>query len=320
MTNALAVREKEDSATGCTNLANLSLTCTQMDAEVLGEYVEQNWDNAVGTVSGLMYLVKEMKRRFKLLDRKKQVNGTYKTIRGFTSFDKWFTSFTGKSRRLAYYLLESEEQKHKRNAERRTTEKKKEKDTPSATPDIYTTRYADAKKKLTDLWRERDDPFKDVKEGEAVDFNALEKRIDPNPTISAVIEEVLAAIAPDGCVIGQADNDNWYVTSKDKFRFVTPEEQKAQRSASAKKAAVTRAKNNVAAKAMAAKIAAAKKVVHSLHEDTGTLKCHPRTKPTPTQLTSADETQVTCKECLSEIKCCKELDEEQVRQEALVED
>lgn len=241
MTNALAVREKEDSATGCTNLANLSLTCTQMDAEVLGEYVEQNWDNAVGTVSGLMYLVKEMKRRFSLLDRKRQVNGEYLTIRGYKSFDKWFTSFTGKSRRLAYYLLEGEEKKHKRNAERRTTEKKKEKDTPSATPDIYTTRYADAKKKLTDLWRERDDPFKDVKEGETVDFNALEKRTDPNSTISAVIEEVLAAIAPNGCVIGQADNGDWYVTSKDKFRFVTPEEQKAKRSASAKKAAATRA-------------------------------------------------------------------------------
>lgn len=99
-------------------------TCTDLDGEVLGEYIERNWNSVTGTTLGLVYLVKEMKRKFNLLDRKKQVDGTYKKIRGFTSFDKWFTSFTGKSRRLAYYLLETEEQKHKRNADRRTNANK----------------------------------------------------------------------------------------------------------------------------------------------------------------------------------------------------
>lgn len=112
------------------------------------------------------------------------------------------------------------------------------------TSNTFVTRYADAKKRLTDLQCQRDDPFKDVKEGEAVDFNTLYEQTDPNPTISAVINEVLAAIAPDGCEIRQAGNGDWYVISKDKFIIVTPEEQKAKRSASAKKAADTKAKNN----------------------------------------------------------------------------
>jgi hypothetical protein len=99
-------------------------TCTDLDGEVLGEFIERNWNSVTGTTLGLVYLVKEMKRKFNLLDRKKQVDGTYKQIRGFTSFDKWFTSFTGKSRRLAYYLLETEEQKHKRTADRRANASK----------------------------------------------------------------------------------------------------------------------------------------------------------------------------------------------------
>ena len=100
-------------------------TCTDMDGEILGEFIERNWDSVTGTTFGLVYLVKEMKRKFNLLDRTKQVDGTYKKIRGFTSFDKWFTSFTGKSRRLAYYLLETEEKKNERNANRRANASKK---------------------------------------------------------------------------------------------------------------------------------------------------------------------------------------------------
>src|SRR4029077_8636785 len=94
---AIVVRDEDCATVAQPSLADLTTACTEMDGEVLGEFVERNWDTAVGNVSGLMYLVKEMKRRFSLLDRKKQVNGTYKTIRGYTSFDKWFTSFTGKS-------------------------------------------------------------------------------------------------------------------------------------------------------------------------------------------------------------------------------
>jgi len=240
MTNALAVREKEDSATSCTNLANLSLTCTQMDAEVLGEYVEQNWDNAVGTVSGLMYLVKEMKRRFSLLDRKRQVNGEYLTIRGYKSFDKWFTSFTGKSRRLAYYLLEGEEKKHKRNAERRTSEKKK--DTDFAT---FAARCDAAKKRLADFQRQRNAPLKEECD-QGVNFKALYERTDPDPVINEVFVEFLALISPDGYEVSKADK-GWNVTAKDKIIIVTPEQQKAKRSATAKKAAATRAAKKAAA-------------------------------------------------------------------------
>jgi hypothetical protein len=241
MTTSLAALERlEDCATVAQPLADLGTyvtTRTEMDGEVLGEYIERNWDLAVGNVSGLMSLVKEMKRRFKLLDRKKGVDGKYKTIRGFTSFDGWFTSFTGKSRRLAYYLLESEEQKHKRNAERRS-EKKEKKDKPA---DTFVARIADAKKKLTNLQRQRDNPWKGKDEGEAVDFNALYEQTDPNPTITSVIQEVLALIAPKGYVISHNDNGTWSLRKEANIIIVTPEMQKAKRSEAAKKAAVTRA-------------------------------------------------------------------------------
>jgi hypothetical protein len=102
--------------------------CKEMDGETVGLYFEQNWKHMTGNVYGMAYLAKEMKRKFSLLDRKKQVDGTYKTIRGFTSFEKWFTHATGKSVRMAYYVLETEEQKHKRNSDRRANANK------SATP------------------------------------------------------------------------------------------------------------------------------------------------------------------------------------------
>ena len=89
MTDSLAVREKEDCATvaqpSLADLGTYVKGCTGMDGEELGKYVERNWDTAVGNALGLMFLVKEMKRKFSLLDRKKQVNGTYKTIQ-----DKYF--------------------------------------------------------------------------------------------------------------------------------------------------------------------------------------------------------------------------------------
>ncbi len=130
MTNSLAIREKEDVQPVAQPLADLPTyvdACVDMDGDVLGEFVERNWNQVIGNSLGLMYLVKEMKRKFKGLDRKKQVDGTYKKIRGYTSFDAWFTNCSGKSRRLAYYLLETEEKKNERNAERRTSEKKKDK-------------------------------------------------------------------------------------------------------------------------------------------------------------------------------------------------
>ena len=243
MTSSLAVREKEeDRATGCTTLAeelvHVGAACTEMDGEVLGEFVEQNWNQAMGNVHGLIFLVKEMKRRFKRLDRKKQVDGTDLTIRGFRSFDKWFTEVTGKSRREAYYLLETEEKKNERNAGRRTSEK--EKGTDSET---FLSRCAEAKKKLADIWRKIDAPFKD---GEARDVKPLFDQIDP--TINEVFKEFLALISPDGYEVFPADH-GWNVLKKyeDEPEPPSPEEKRAKRSAAAKKTMATRAVNKAAA-------------------------------------------------------------------------
>jgi hypothetical protein len=227
---AIAVRD-EERATSCTTLADWTTACTGMDGEVLGEFIESNWDAAVGNVNGLMFLVREMRRRFKNLDRKKQVNGTYLTIRGFRSFDKWFTSFTGKSRRLAYYLLETEEQKHKRNADRR--EPKKKKDTVSD----FLARCGDTKKKLAEIQRK-------LKNLNGPDYKAAYEQIDP--TINEAFEEFLALISPDGYEVSMAEK-GWSVSNKKNIHTVTPEEQKAKRSAAAKKAAETRAAKKAAA-------------------------------------------------------------------------
>ena len=227
-TSSLAVREKEECATVAQpSLADLTTACTEMDGEVLGEFVERNWDTAVGNVSGLMYLVKEMKRRFKNLDRKKQVNGEYRTIRGFRSFKKWFASFTGKSERVGYYLLETEEKKHKRNAARRTTEKKKEKDTPSAT---FVAHCNAAKKKLAEIQRQtvQSVPFKDAEERDRK-LKPLHAQI--NSTINEVLGEFLALVAPDGYEIVQGDTGKFYLTEKDgdEPEPPSPEDKKAKR-------------------------------------------------------------------------------------------
>jgi hypothetical protein len=119
MADRLAVVLEDTRATVAQGLAEVVENCTAMDGEALGEYVERAWCPSVGGVAGLMFLVREMKRRFGLLGRKKQANGEYPTLRGFRSFKKWFASFTGRSERLGYYLLESEEKKNGRNAARR---------------------------------------------------------------------------------------------------------------------------------------------------------------------------------------------------------
>jgi hypothetical protein len=94
--------------------------CDQMDAETLGLYFEQNWKMASGNTLAMAYLMCEMKRKFKLRDRHKQANGEYVRICGFTSFEKWFQHATGKSARMAYYALQTEAKKHKRNKIRRS--------------------------------------------------------------------------------------------------------------------------------------------------------------------------------------------------------
>ena len=86
---------------------------TDWDSESLGSHVEQNWETIASNTRAFAYLLREMQRRFKLRDRHKKVDGTYHTIRGFTSFKAWFKHATGKSYRAAYYALNSENAKHK---------------------------------------------------------------------------------------------------------------------------------------------------------------------------------------------------------------
>jgi hypothetical protein len=243
MSTALAVVTKEESATvALPSLVSLPTShCQSMDAEVLGEFIEKNWNQAVGNALGLIYLVREMKRRFKMLDRKKQVNGEYLTIRGFTDFKKWFTSFTGKSIRMAYYLLQTEEEKHKRNAERQQPKK-------IMNPG-FAARCNDTKKALAEIQRQVDDALSQQK---PVNFKAHESQT--NIAVYSVFEEFLKLISPEGCEVSQGDNGKFYITRKreeDEDDEPEPptcdEDKKAKRSAAAKKAAATRAAKKAAA-------------------------------------------------------------------------
>jgi len=93
--------------------------CKEMDGETVGEYVENNWNHVASNALGMACLIKEMRRKFRLLNRNKQADGTVKKIRGFTSWETWVVHCTGKSVRMAYYLLETLEEKNERNAKRR---------------------------------------------------------------------------------------------------------------------------------------------------------------------------------------------------------
>lgn len=85
----------------------------ESSSETLGAYVEQNWESIAGNTRAFAYLLREMQRRFKIRDRHKKVDGSYHTIRGFTSFKEWFHHATRKSYRAAYYALKAENTKHK---------------------------------------------------------------------------------------------------------------------------------------------------------------------------------------------------------------
>jgi hypothetical protein len=248
MTSSLAVvlERSEDCATVAQPLSDLPTfvdDCTNLDGEELGEYVERNWPQVLGNALGLMHLAKEMKRKFKLLDRKKQVDGTYLTIRGFKSFDKWVTSFTGVSRRKFYYLLETEEKKNERNANRHTNGKKKN-DTGYAT---FAARCEATKKTLAEIQRQVEKPFNNRKSDETRDWDALYGQL--NPAINEVFNEFLALISPEGYEVLQADK-GWTMTKKDEDEPEPPspdEDKKARRGAAAKKAMATRAANKAAA-------------------------------------------------------------------------
>lgn len=75
------------------------------NGEVVGKYIEDHVQGVHTTLLHLRPLIDEMKRRYSLLSRKKQVDGTYQTIRGCRSFKEWVEKRLGKSERTVYYLL-----------------------------------------------------------------------------------------------------------------------------------------------------------------------------------------------------------------------
>jgi hypothetical protein len=88
----------------------------ERDGETVGAFFEERWQYIAGNSQAMGYILRAMKRKFKRRSRKKKLDGTYETIRGFTSFEKWFVHATGKSIRSAYYALRTEIKKHNKNA------------------------------------------------------------------------------------------------------------------------------------------------------------------------------------------------------------
>jgi len=80
---------------------------TTVDATELASYTRTLIGTKMRDVLVARPLLKEVKRRFKILPREKQVDGTYLEIDGATSFEKWcekHEKFIGSSRN-AYYIL-----------------------------------------------------------------------------------------------------------------------------------------------------------------------------------------------------------------------
>jgi hypothetical protein len=88
----------------------------ERDGETVGAFFEENWKFISGNSQAMGFILRAMKRKFKRRSRKKKLDGTYETIRGFTSFEKWFVHATGKSIRSAYYALRTEIKKHNKNS------------------------------------------------------------------------------------------------------------------------------------------------------------------------------------------------------------
>jgi hypothetical protein len=61
---------------GKLGLADIVKHAHERDAEFVGAYFEQHWSFISGNSAAMASLMREMKRRFKLRDRKKQLDGT----------------------------------------------------------------------------------------------------------------------------------------------------------------------------------------------------------------------------------------------------
>ena len=78
---------------------------TSLDDDTIGACIEEYGGGALLTLKMCMPLVDEMKRRFKILDRKKQVNGTYKTIRGCRTFQEYCQKVLHRTEQAVYLML-----------------------------------------------------------------------------------------------------------------------------------------------------------------------------------------------------------------------
>jgi hypothetical protein len=78
---------------------------TTLDNDTLGKCIEEYGSGALLTLKMCMPLVDEMKRRFKILDRKRQVNGEFATIRGCRSFQDFCQKVLHRSEQAVYLML-----------------------------------------------------------------------------------------------------------------------------------------------------------------------------------------------------------------------
>jgi hypothetical protein len=108
MTTALANRTKETLAISPDLKSAVKHRETLNDDELAG-YIER----AVLTLKMVAPLVAEMKRRFQNLDRSKQVDGTYKTIRGCRSFKDYCQTVLHRTEQAVYLMLRGDEAKPK---------------------------------------------------------------------------------------------------------------------------------------------------------------------------------------------------------------
>lgn len=216
-----------------------------VDATALAVYLR----TVIGQFRISQPLAIELSRRFENLDRKRQVNGTYLEIDGARSLNAWLEAHEKQigSKRNFYYVRDGGKRKPAPQLTDGADETEKKEDTPS---DIFTTRVAEAREKLAEFQRQKDDARAAVLAGETVDYGAIEKSTDPNLTIWSLVSLVLAKIAPDGYGISQGDSGKFYLSKKndDEPEPPSPHEKKAKRSAAAKKANATRAANKATEK------------------------------------------------------------------------
>jgi hypothetical protein len=107
MNATLALRGKETLL--APNLKDAVRHRETLNDDELASYIE----GAVFTLRMVAPLVEEMKRRFQNLDKSKQVNGTYKTIRGCRNFQDYCRTVLHRTEQAVYLMLRSDDAKPK---------------------------------------------------------------------------------------------------------------------------------------------------------------------------------------------------------------